>query len=178
MKKIRMAVLLILMVSLLVGCSGGAYLGNDDDDSDEDKQESVDKTDKNDKEDEEDPEDPENPEDEILADLIASIGTEGVEVEIKEVIGGSGVNVYAQVPDYSQLFLAACKEADPTKALEIAIKNQNFTTVEYSGRVSATSQDGQAVYDPADVEELIHGFVERELIKAINAVTEQGGAAE
>lgn len=179
MKKIWIGLLLLLTVSLLMGCSCSRqpYLGDDDDDDDQ-RQESTDKGDNDENEDPEDPENPtpDQPKDEPLEILLNSIGTEGVEYEVKYTGGSYYAKIIAQVPDYTSLFLAACGEADPNRALRNAIQNQNFTTVEYTGNVFAEMVDGEVVYDAEEAQEVLLDFVEAELIKAINAVTEQGGA--
>ena len=109
--------------------------------------------------------------------LVASIGTEGVTLTYGKIEGGRYEDmapVTAQVPNYTELFAAAVKAEDPTVALARAIDKKEFTTVEYTGYVTVTYEGETPVYHSED---LVKSFVEKELIKAINAVLESEAAA-
>lgn len=113
----------------------------------------------------------------VMDQLIASVGTEGVTVVIGKIEPGrygDSAPVTAQVPNYTELFAAACKAEDPTEALARAIEKKTFTTVEYTGYVSVSYDGETPVYN---TDKLVQGFIEKELIKAINAVLESEAAA-
>lgn len=113
----------------------------------------------------------------IVEQLIASIGTEGVALEFGKIETGrygDSAPVTAQVPNYTELFTAACTSENPTEALARAIEKKDFTTVEYTGYAAVTYDGDTPVYD---TEMLVKDFIEQELIKAINAVTESEEAA-
>lgn len=108
----------------------------------------------------------------IVEQLIASIGTEGVTVEIGEIETGrynDSAPVTAQVPDYTELFRSAIGAEDPTEALARAIDKKDFSTVECTGYVTVLYDGDTPIYE---TEELVKGFVEQELIKAINTILE------
>ena len=109
-------------------------------------------------------------------EIIASAGVDAVEVEVGEIESGrygSSARITAQVPNYTELFTAAFEEDDPTGALAKAIENREYTTVEYKGYASVTMDgDNQIVHS----DELVKSFIEKELIKAINAVLESEAA--
>lgn len=117
------------------------------------------------------------PKDPVLDELIASVGTEGVTLEFGKIETGrynDTAPVTAQVPNYTELFTAACQSENPTTTLARAIDKKDFTTVEYTGYVPVTYDGETPVYDS---ESLVRSFVEQELIKAINAVLESEAAA-
>lgn len=112
-----------------------------------------------------------------LNELVASIGTEGVTLTYGKIETGrydDTAPVTAQVPNYTELFAAAVKAEEPTVALARAIEKKDFTTVEYTGYVTVTYDGDTPVYHS---EKLVKSFVEKELIKAINAVLESEAAA-
>lgn len=115
--------------------------------------------------------------DPALDELISTIGTQGVTVEFGKIEAGrygDTASITAQVPNYAQLFTDACKTDDPTVALARAIAKQEYTTVEYTDTVAVTYDGETPIYHSEDV---IKKFIEQELIKAINAVTEGGSDA-
>ena len=109
-------------------------------------------------------------------EIIASAGVDAVEVEDGEIESGrygDNAQITAQVPNYTELFTAAFEDDDPTGALAKAIENREYTTVEYKGYASVTMDgDKQIVHS----DELVKSFIEKELIKAINAVLESEAA--
>ncbi len=108
-----------------------------------------------------------------LNEVIASIGTEGVQFEVGEITMQSEASgtakIVAQVPDYTALFAAALEKDDPTGALEDAILEGNFATVKYEGTAAVLMVNGEQVVKH---EKVVKQFVEQELIKAINALLE------
>ncbi len=113
--------------------------------------------------------------DEFAEYLLSTIGIDGIEVEIGEVEGSSAY-IVAQIPDYTQIFLAISKESDPKSALEKIINKEDYETIEFTGYAEVTydEQGNQVIHS----EELIKTFVEKELIKAINAATEEEANAQ
>ncbi|MGM9636452.1 MAG: hypothetical protein ACI3YK_00535 [Eubacteriales bacterium] len=161
MKKILLCLLLV-PVLLFSSCSGKDGTDSDSDGSKGSKV-TTSKTDK---------------EEAIVNEILASIGVEGVTVEVGEITGegvGATASVVAQVPNYTELFMAAYAEKDPTQSLQTAILKKDYTTVEYKGYAAVTYEDGEPI---VNTEELITSFVEQELIKAINAVSEAEEAEE
>lgn len=102
--------------------------------------------------------------------LLSTIGVDGIEMEIGEEENGS-VFITAHIPDYTQLFLAVAKASDPTAALKKAIEKKDYATIEYTGYAEVTydEQGDQVIHS----EELIKSFIEIELIKAVNAASEE-----
>lgn len=104
-------------------------------------------------------------------DIIRSVGTEGVEVEVKNVNMWNDyegtATIVASVPDYTELFTSVYGEKDMTKALARAIRREEFTSIEYEGSVPVTVEAGEQVVNS---DETVKKFIEKELIKAINAV--------
>lgn len=109
-------------------------------------------------------------------EIIASAGVDAVEVEVGEIESGrygSSAKITAQVPNYTELFTAAFAGDDPTDALAKAIEKKEYSTVKYQGYVTVTMDgDEQIVHS----DELVKSFIEKELIKAINAVLESEAA--
>ncbi|MBQ7897285.1 MAG: hypothetical protein IJ323_02565 [Clostridia bacterium] len=110
-------------------------------------------------------------------ETIRSIGTEGIEVEVKSVnmwndYEGTAA-IIATIPDYTELFVAVYGEKDMTKALAKAIRREEFTTIKYEGTVPVSVVAGEQVVNSEDT---VKDFVEKELIKAINAVMDLEGA--
>lgn len=102
-------------------------------------------------------------------EIIASAGVDSVTFEI---VKNDGVyaTINAQVPDYTALLTRALNSSDPEKYFANAISNGDYNTVEYTGRANvATDPNGKEIILS---DELIEGFVEQELIKAINAILE------
>jgi hypothetical protein len=115
--------------------------------------------------------------DPALEELISTIGTQGVTVEFGKIEAGrygDTASITAQIPNYTQLFAAACKTDNPTTALARAIAKQEYTTIEYTDTVVVTYDGETPIYLSEDV---VKEFIEQELIKAINAVTEGGADA-
>lgn len=104
-------------------------------------------------------------------DIIRSAGTSGIEVEVKNVNMWNDyegtATIVAAVPDYTELFKAVYGEKDMTKALARAIKREEFTTIDYEGTVPVSVVAGEQVVNS---DETVKKFIEKELIKAINAV--------
>lgn len=167
MKRFLICLLLALAMVLSVSCTSSYDGGESDDDSEV----SSDKGNKGNKGDGDD-EDKQSAVDE----MIASIGRESVTVEVGEVPQGDyRAPVKAQVPNYTELFTAAYAEADPDKALQNAIRNKEYTTVEYEGYADVRYEGDEEIID---TDRLVDGFIEQELIKAINAVMELEEAGE
>lgn len=164
MKKLLMCLMLAGAMVLSVSCSGASA---DVDDWDDDSEGSANKGNKGDKDKES-----------VVDKMIASIGRESVTVEIGEIEDGrygASAHVTAQVPNYTELFIAAYAEADPDKALQNAIKKKEYTTVEYEGYATVLYEGEEQI---VETDELVEGFIEQELIKAINAVMEMEEAGE
>lgn len=157
MKKILLCLLLV-PVLLFSACSGKEDTESDSDKSNGSKV-TTSKTDK---------------EEAIVNEILSSIGVEGVSVEVGE-ISGATAPVVAQVPNYTELFMAAYAEKDPTASLQTAILKKEYTTVEYTGYATVTYEDGEPT---VNTDALIVSFIEQELIKAINAVSEAEEAVE
>lgn len=100
---------------------------------------------------------------------IAQVSLEEIEVEETVDEDTGTLRVTAQVPDYTQLFLAAMDSDDPDKALRKAIDAGEYDTVEYETEVRRMETEDGAPQSEA----LVKSFIEEELIKAINAVTEE-----
>ncbi len=171
----RFLTILLVLSLLLTFASCGRK--DSDDDSDRDHEEYSEKEDKNeadddtedDSEDSTDKEDEKSEEESKINAIIASAGTDAVTYEI---VSNDGVyaKIVAQVPNYTELFAKALTSNNPEKFLATAITNNDFTTVEYTGNANiATSPDGKEIICS---DELIEGFVEQELIKAINTILE------
>ena len=109
-------------------------------------------------------------------EMIASIGTDAVEVEVVRIETGrygDTATIKAQVPNYTELFTAALTEKDPTEALARAIEKKEYTTVEYQGYASVAYVNDEQVVES---DQVVKTFIEKELIKAINAVMESEAA--
>ena len=109
--------------------------------------------------------------------IIASAGAEAVTFEI---VSNDGVTakIVAQIPNYTELLTNAMASSDPESHFANAVSNKDYTTVEYTGYADiATSPEGK---ETILTDTVIEDFIEKELIKAINAVyeAEKGGAAE
>ncbi len=164
MKRFLLCLMLVGAMMLSVSCSGASV---DVDDWDDDSDGSSNKGNGGDK-------------DNVSAVdmMIASIGRESVTVEIGEIEEGrygASAHVTAQVPNYTELFIAAYAEADPDKALQNAIKKKEYTTVEYEGYATVIYEGEEQI---VETDELVEDFIEQELIKAINAVLEMEEAGE
>lgn len=107
--------------------------------------------------------------------IISSAGVESVTYEVKNKTNNSA-SIAAKVPNYTELMKAAFQTANPEKAFADAISNQSYTTVEYTGAAAVTVDN--AGNEVIAVEDTLKKFIEQELIKAINALTEaeKGGS--
>ena len=100
---------------------------------------------------------------------IAEVGLEEIDVEETVDDSSGSVHVTAQVPNYTELFLEAMGSDDPDRALRQAIDGGEYDTVQYESSVRITSMDEDG---SPNTDGLVKSFIEEELIKAINAVTE------
>ena len=112
-------------------------------------------------------------EDRFAKYLLSTIGIDSIEAEIGEP-EGSRAYVVAQIPNYTELFLAVADAADPTEALKKEIEKKEYSTIEYSGYADVVYDDNGDIV--IESEKLIKTFVEQELIKAINAAAEEADA--
>lgn len=105
--------------------------------------------------------------------ISENIGVDSIQVEIDTSKGGDGkAAVTAYVPDYTEIFTEAFAQKNYEKALVEIINRKEYKTREYFGFGNVKEENGKTVLDD---EELIKGFMEKELIKAINAVIDQEG---
>ena len=150
--------LLVAAVVVWFSCSGSSgWEWEDDEDDDDDSSVSSD-------------DDDDDSMQSAIDQMIATVGIESVIVEVAEFDEGDyQVLVKAQVPCYTELFLASYAEKNPDIALQSAIMKKEYSTVSYEGYASVRTVDGQPI---ADTDTLVRGFIEQELIKAINAVME------
>ena len=93
-------------------------------------------------------------------EMIASAGVEAVEVVIGEIEEGR---------------YGASAEKNPTKALANAIEDEEYTTVEYQGYATVYYEGDEQI---VETDALVKTFIEKELIKAINAVLESEAVEE
>lgn len=149
--------LLVAAVVVWFSCSGSSgWEWEDDEDDDDDSSVSSD--------------DDDDGMQSAIDQMIATVGLESVIVEVGEFGEGDyQVLVKAQVPCYTELFLASYAEKNPDIALQSAIMKKEYSTVSYEGYAPVRTVDGQLI---ADTDTLVRGFIEQELIKAINAVME------
>lgn len=105
-------------------------------------------------------------------DIIRSVGKEAITYEVKSRSDWNDYEgtalIVAQVPSYTEIFLQAYGKEDMTRALVTAIRRKEFSTVEYSGYAPYTNYDG---VETINTDEVFASFIEKELIKAINAIT-------
>ena len=164
MKRTWICLLLVLAMLFCAACSGDG-----DSSSDKKKDESQSTSDKVDKAEKLEA---------AANEMIASAGVEAVEVvigEIEEGRYGASAKVTAQIPNYTELFTAAYAEKNPTKALANAIEDEEYTTVEYQGYAPVYYEGDEQI---VETDALVKTFIEKELIKAINAVLESEAVEE
>ena len=108
------------------------------------------------------------------SNALPGIGLEDLDVHIGDVVMTDDEEGYAEItvkmPDYTKLFLEAAKEKDPEAAVERAAKSGNFDVIEHNIQAQVVTENGVQVIKS---DEAVEFLMEQELIKAINAVTEQ-----
>ena len=154
MKKRLLCIVLALVTVFLVACSSSST-SSDKKDSEEEKKE--------------------NKQQEIIDQILNEISLEGIKVTIGEAEQlrlEKRVKVVAQIPNYTELFIAAMGEENIEKAVAKAVNQKEYTTVEYSGYATVET-DYDTGSEVVKSDELIKSFMEKELVKAINAVLEK-----
>ena len=109
--------------------------------------------------------------------IAEAIGVKGIELVIGDIhhdSSGDTAEIVAKIPNYTQLFTTVCDADDFTGALLAEIEKGNFSTVEYTGEVTVTYDGEKPIYNTDPV---VKGFIEEELIKAINTVMESENAS-
>ena len=81
----------------------------------------------------------------------------------------------AQIPNYTELFIAAMGEENIEKAVAKAVNQKEYTTVEYTGYATVETDYSTGI-EVVKSDDLVKGFMEKELVKAINAVLEKEAA--
>lgn len=149
MKRFFLCVLIFALALTLIGCSGN----NATDDSEEESEESLEEK------------------LERQYETIRSLGIESIEVEVKSYSLWNDyegtATISAKIPNYTELFTMAYGEEDMTKALYKEIKKKNYSTVECIGTAPIKVYGEEQILDS---EEAVKTLVEKELIRAINAV--------
>ncbi|MBE7057527.1 MAG: hypothetical protein E7387_00285 [Ruminococcaceae bacterium] len=156
MKKRLLCFLLVLATVFLVAC-GNSSTSSEKNDSEENK---------------------DNKQQEIIDQLINEISLDGIKFttgEPEQLRLETRVRVVAQIPNYTELFIAAMGEEDIEKAVAKAVNQKEYTTVEYSGYATVET-DYNTGSEVVKSDELIKSFMEEELVKAINAVLEKEAA--
>jgi len=156
MKKRLFCILLVLATVFLVAC-GNSSTSSEKNDSEENK---------------------DNKQQEIIDQLINEISLDGIKFttgEPEQLRLETRVRVVAQIPNYTELFIAAMGEEDIEKAVAKAVNQKEYTTVEYSGYATVET-DYNTGSEVVKSDELIKSFMEEELVKAINAVLEKEAA--
>jgi len=156
MKKRLLCFLLVLATVVLVAC-GNSSTSSEKNDSEENK---------------------DNKQQEIIDQLINEISLDGIKFttgEPEQLRLETRVRVVAQIPNYTELFIAAMGEEDIEKAVAKAVNQKEYTTVEYSGYATVET-DYNTGSEVVKSDELIKSFMEEELVKAINAVLEKEAA--
>ena len=153
MKKKLLCLLLVMVTVFMVACS--------DNNTSSDKNNSEEKK--------------ENKQQEIIDQLLNEISLEGIKVTVgepEEFRLEKRVHVVAQIPNYTELFIAAMGEENIEKAVAKAINQKEYTTVEYTGYATVET-DYSTGSEVVKSDDLVKGFMEKELVKAINAVLEK-----
>ena len=154
MKKRMLCILLILITVFLAAC-GGNGASSSLKDSEEEKRE--------------------NKQQEIINRLLEEISLEGIKIttgEIEEFRLEKRVKIVAEIPNYTELFITAIEEENFEKAVAKAVNEKKYSTVEYSGYATVET-DYTTGSEVINSDKIVKGFMEKELVKAINAVLEK-----
>lgn len=115
------------------------------------------------------------PVNDVLYEVLAGMGIDSVVYEVGKK-SDTRAEIHAEVPDYTELFLAALESEDPENALADLIREGKYSTVPYDGVADVvTGSDGQ---ETILVEPLLELFIDKELVRAINTVTANMGEGE
>ena len=153
MQKRMLCILLILITVFLAAC-GGNGASSSLKDSEEKR---------------------ENKQQEIINRLLEEISLEGIKIttgEIEEFRLEKRVKIVAEIPNYTELFITAIEEENFEKAVAKAVNEKKYSTVEYSGYATVET-DYTTGSEVINSDEIVKGFMEKELVKAINAVLEK-----
>lgn len=74
-----------------------------------------------------------------------------------------------EMPDYADIYIAAYNSKNPERYIVDALKKGKYNTKRYEEDVKVTVQDGKTVIHS---DEIVYRIIEKELINAVNAVTE------
>lgn len=77
--------------------------------------------------------------------------------------------VTIEVPDYTDIYIAAYNSKNPERYIVDALKKGKYNTKKYEEDVKVTVENGETVIHS---DEIVYKIIEKELIAAVNAVTE------
>lgn len=77
--------------------------------------------------------------------------------------------VTIEVPDYTDIYIAAYNSKNPERYIVDALKKGKYNTKKYEEDVKVTVENGETVIHS---DEIVYKIIEKELIDAVNAVTE------
>lgn len=75
------------------------------------------------------------------------------------------------IPDYTELYLNAIQSDNSEKYIREALESGNYNTLKYEKSAHVTVENGKTI---VFYEEIVEQLLEKELIKAINALSEEG----